>query len=386
MTNFAKAAYGPNPHAGVNSNADHPSWGGFRWPNGVPAELLATAAGPAGVTIQIRRELKPLVELLLTIAQVRHGRTFERGWTGGYDNRPISGTNTASNHSKGRAFDLDAAFNPYSFTWQSDLPPGFVADAEAIGFYWGGRYAAGTRYDPMHFEWFKGLGEVAPAFGVAQELLGQQVTPLILPVNVVLGADGGWPLPPGHFFGPVTGPAESHSGDPRFDSEFVRNYIAEFQRQLTALGYQPGTADGIWGDNTSTATRAWQARNGFIRSGLCGRNDWDAIHRAGQLGPEAAVIPAFPLPAGFYYGPKDGPNESISGMAGEPQKWIDGLIAAQQRLMIKVPGALPDFGADGEYGFSLNSETHDAAETFQRAVGLFPDGLIGIDTWVALFS
>lgn len=40
----------------------------------------------------------------------------------------------------------------------------------------------------------------------------------------------------------------------------------------------------------------------------------------------------FPLPPGYYYGPQDGPNESISGLSGEPNAWIVGLRKWQRAV------------------------------------------------------
>lgn len=47
---------------------------------------------------------------------------------------------------------------------------------------------------------------------------------------------------------------------------------------------------------------------------------------------------AFPLPGGYYYGPLDGPEQSISGQAGEPQSWIDGLKRWQTAVGIPATG------------------------------------------------
>lgn len=77
---------------------------------------------------------------------------------------------------------------------------------------------------------------------------------------------------------------------------------------------------------------------------------------------------AFPLPSGYYFGPYDGPEESISGRAGEPAAWTDGLRRWQQ--MAGVP-------ADGIYG----DATRRRAIEYQVPAGLLPDGKIGPKTW-----
>ena len=168
--------YGSNPNANIDSNADH-GWGGYQWPNGVPGGLLGTARyGDA--YCQCRAELVELFQLCWQIAQEKHGYRVYGDHNGefwgpwGYENRPIGGTSSTSNHSKGKAMDVNAPNNPQSYNFQSDLPPGLVADWESLGFYWGGRYGGGTKYDAMHFEYCYSPGDVAGHVARAKQLLG----------------------------------------------------------------------------------------------------------------------------------------------------------------------------------------------------------------------
>lgn len=86
----------------------------------------------------------------------------------------------------------------------------------------------------------------------------------------------------------------------------------------------------------------------------------------GPVGP--ADPNAFPLPPGYYYGPYEGPEESISGRAGEPEAWVEGLRRWQRAAGIP---------ADGIYG----AATKARAIEYQIPAGLLPDGLIGPKTW-----
>ncbi|ETT24099.1 secreted protein [Rhodococcus aetherivorans] len=92
----------------------------------------------------------------------------------------------------------------------------------------------------------------------------------------------------------------------------------------------------------------------------------------GTNGGSAGVFSeAFPLPRGFYFGPLEGPDSSISGRHGsERTEWIIGLKRWQ-----KAQG-LPQTGV-------YDVATADAARAVQLAHGLTPDGLIGEDTWRA---
>lgn len=285
---YSYAQYGGNPNAGRNANAEN-GWGPYKWPNGVPANLLGVARY-GNVSLTVRNELVPLVTLLLEASETKHGYNCygpaekpPSGWCWGYSNRAISGTSTASNHSKGRAVDINAPANPYTSPLVCDMPPNMVNMWEKAGFYWGGRYSGSK--DAMHFEYCWTPNDVSRHTAYVRGIVG----------------GGGGSTPP-----PVTTPPPSSE--------------------------------------------------------------------------------AFPLPSGYYYGPKSGPNNCISGMANEPASWIEGLKKGQRRLMVKMPGSLPRYGADGKYGATYAGETYEGVKSFQRANGLTVDGLLGPNTWRRLFS
>ncbi|WP_280470535.1 hypothetical protein [Nocardia brasiliensis] len=55
---------------------------------------------------------------------------------------------------------------------------------------------------------------------------------------------------------------------------------------------------------------------------------------------------AFPLPDGYWYGPYEGPEQSISGRSGEPQAWIDGLRRWQIAAGVEGTGVYDNATAD----------------------------------------
>ena len=158
------AEYGANPNAGVDPNDDH-GWGGHAWPQGVPDNLLGVATYRTRhgdvVRVTVREELVPLFELMHEITDLLgyQVHTFNPDGSGefwgpwAYENRPISGTNTPSNHSRGKANDINSPMNPQSFTFTSTWPPKVIAAWEQCGFFWGGRYRAPTKFDTMHVEY-----------------------------------------------------------------------------------------------------------------------------------------------------------------------------------------------------------------------------------------
>ena len=90
----------------------------------------------------------------------------------------------------------------------------------------------------------------------------------------------------------------------------------------------------------------------------------------------------FPLPKGYFFGPKSGPKQSVSGFY-HPQangaRGHDGLKAAQTQL--KAFGYLKGT-PDGLYG----PDTEQAAKKLQTANRLAADGLIGAATWPYLWA
>lgn len=90
--------------------------------------------------------------------------------------------------------------------------------------------------------------------------------------------------------------------------------------------------------------------------------------------PSRAGAPAYPLPAGWYFGPKSGPRESVSGFYSHRED----LRRWQQRMADRGWTISPD----GLYG----DQTGDVAEAFQREKGLTVDRKIGPATWAAAWT
>ena len=86
--------------------------------------------------------------------------------------------------------------------------------------------------------------------------------------------------------------------------------------------------------------------------------------------------PPFPLPQGFYYGPFEGPRESISGSADSDTDQMRHGLALWQARMQKNGAAVT---VDGYYG----SQTAGIARRLQTRRQLLVDGLIGPKTWKA---
>lgn len=140
------------------------------------------------------------------------------------------------------------------------------------------------------------------------------------------------------------------------------------QDKLQRMGYSIGAsgADGYDGPDTQAAVKLLQARGGLDVDGIYGPATNELADRLlGMVNSHRA----FPLPAGYYFGPQDGPVESVSGF----HSYRDDLLVWQDQMHKR--GWILD--VDGLYG----QGTRDVATAFQAEKGLNADGLIGPATW-----
>lgn len=109
---------------------------------------------------------------------------------------------------------------------------------------------------------------------------------------------------------------------------------------------------------------------------------------AGSPPPGPAV--AYPLPAGHYFGPKDGPDTSVSGFYGRTfgdktdREWLQTWVRQLQRRgwnARKGGSYLTRFGNDGLYG----DEYAELIAAFQRDQRINVDELLGPITWRAAY-
>jgi peptidoglycan hydrolase-like protein with peptidoglycan-binding domain len=284
----------------------------------------------------------PLVALLMEITEDLHGYYFRPDWCWSYANRAVTGSaKTPSNHSKGKAFDINAPVNPYSYTWQCDIPPAVVSLWESHGFYWGGRYT-GQPTDPMHFEYLLTPASVAAKITSATNILKDA------------GKEPGHPAP-----SPGVPPA---SRPPLARITYKGLNVKDYQVMLKVAGApQIIAVDGIIGPVTTQATDWLQNRGLLVNDRLVGPKTVAVLNSLA-----ASVYPV-------------GKGKVLSRKSSTPEarSWVK-LV----QYWLGRYGAPGGNWVDGIFGPSTESYVRKA----QQALGVAVDGIIGPITWGAMFQ
>lgn len=110
----------------------------------------------------------------------------------------------------------------------------------------------------------------------------------------------------------------------------------------------------------------------------------------GSTRPAPGPKMAFPLPAGYYFGPKEWGDRSVSGFYGRrfrgrrDREWLQEFVDQLRRRGWNARRGgtyLSHHGSDGRYG----DEHAELIRAFQADQGLTVDGLLGPDTWAAAY-
>ncbi|WP_434379928.1 peptidoglycan-binding protein [Melittangium boletus] len=125
--------------------------------------------------------------------------------------------------------------------------------------------------------------------------------------------------------------------------------VADVQRKLTAAGFNPGPADGVFGAKTTAAVKAFQRAKGLVADGVVGPKTHAAL------------------------------NAKPTGSTGGLKEGARGPAVADAQRRLAAHGFNPG-PADGVFG----PQTTAAVKAFQRAKGLVADGVVGPKTQAAL--
>lgn len=160
--------------------------------------------------------------------------------------------------------------------------------------------------------------------------------------------------------------------------------------------------DGFYGDDTANAVGKFQQRVGVEADKIVGPQTWAKLKAdpkfarvAQKPKPKAkGKVPGprtpFPLPSGYYFGPKSGGDKSVSGFHSRKfrgifdRSWLIRFAEQLQRRGWSVGKGKSYLksGIDGKYG----DEYAALVKAFQKDQGLKADGLLGERTWDAAFQ
>ncbi len=192
-----------------------------------------------------------------------------------------------------------------------------------------------------------------------------------------------------HFYGddlsirtaPVRAPFESYPGIPlRLGTSL--NEVRTLQLRLNRISANyPAipkvTVNGIFDQDTENAVRAFQRIFQLTEDGIVGKETWyriqyvfASVKRLAELNSEGLSLEDVSL----QY------TEQLSeGMTGTPVRVLQYLLAVVGAYYPEVPYLS---NIDGVFG----PQTRDAVIAFQRLRGLTPDGIVGRETWNALYN
>ena len=149
--------------------------------------------------------------------------------------------------------------------------------------------------------------------------------------------------------------AASSQGSAGPDTVLIQTWLNGSRDPCTH--FDPVTVDGRFGSDTAKAVQEFQLRNNLKADGKVGPLTWNALHTK-------------------FAAANDG-NERYPGIAIKSGQAGAAVQSAQRQLNRK--GAA--LNADGRFG----SKTTSAVRSFQKANSLPADGVIGPDTWAALY-
>ncbi len=149
--------------------------------------------------------------------------------------------------------------------------------------------------------------------------------------------------------------------------QYYLNLIAEFNNFIPSVAI-----DGIYGSATAESVRAFQRSEGLSETGIVDQATWDALYSrylsvVAGLPPDfrrtgAPVYPGTPLRRGLTG------NENVR------------LLQTYLNKIAETNSEIPTVSVTGNFG----PETERAVLAFQRAYGLPPRGIVGVNTWNAI--
>ncbi len=159
--------------------------------------------------------------------------------------------------------------------------------------------------------------------------------------------------------------------------------VKALQQKLIALGYLSGSADGIFGDSTAKAVMAFQTAANLTADGAAGSATIAALNKAYQGGATSGGTTG-----GTVTAPADISKDQVTILPGEqPASYPTIKYGAEGDAVERLQTRLKELGYfDGTVGGNFGTITRAAVMAFQAAANLTADGIVGSDTWAALYA
>jgi peptidoglycan hydrolase-like protein with peptidoglycan-binding domain len=200
-------------------------------------------------------------------------------------------------------------------------------------------------------------------------------------------------------YDPNTGNTEHHSGHAldlmvynKSDGEWLRSYIwtnrarlrlrhVIWNRSITSTVTSPGVRRKMADRGNPTENHEdhnhvlFLDAKKYVAPGTQAASPLPSVGVKPAARPAAAKAPRFPLPRGWFFGPKDGPKSSVSGYYGYRASLILWERQMKRRGWTITVNGLYD------------SQTKAVAAAFQKEKHLQQDGgRIGPETWAAAWT
>lgn len=147
--------------------------------------------------------------------------------------------------------------------------------------------------------------------------------------------------------------------------QYLLRVISEFVETIPSI-----VVDGIFGERTEEAVRAFQNDYGIPVTGVVNTETWELIYRAYQGMQEA-------LPPDYNTGVEPYPGFPLSrGQRGEEVTLLQNYL----NFISDTYTEIPKLTVDGIFG----AGTDRAVRTFQRLFDIRVTGIVGAATWNAI--
>lgn len=144
--------------------------------------------------------------------------------------------------------------------------------------------------------------------------------------------------------------------------QYLLNLVSEFVNTVPSV-----TIDGIFGENTAAAVRAYQSVAELPVTGVVEVDTWESLYRAYQ-----GILAILPEDYGGVTEPYPG-YPLTRGQRGEDVHLLQNYL----NLISDIYTEIPKIAADGDFGPS----TEAAVKAYQQIFGIPVTGVVGAGTW-----